>query len=386
MKKIAVITTGRWDYSHLFWIMKEIQSREDIYEGNGNMELNVICPLNHYNWDNIVDEFRYIYPICPINSIDDYGEFYKDCLKLLQKSYMKPDMVMVLGDTWHIHAAATAALLLNIPIAHIHGGEETTGAFDNELRNSITQMATYHFTATKEYAQNVSRMINECYASKYYGHYQCESAAKYVYTVGSPGLDWVTHVKLLSRQELQHHVLIDLNQPFVVACMHPTTKELSEIGYQSDEFMKSLEQCEEQVLIIGSNIDPGNDIIHERVWRKSHSGKSIIKIDNLDHLTYLSLLQYAEMMVGNSSSGIIESASFNLPVVNVGTRQQGRIKPSNVFDCGYSTEEILNCIEQARQYNEGQESRSYWCESTGIKNPYGDGHSAEKIVKVLEGR
>jgi UDP-N-acetylglucosamine 2-epimerase len=298
-------------------------------------------------------------------------------------------------------AAATAALLLNIPIAHIHGGECTAGAFDNEIRNSITQMATYHFTATKEYAEKVGLMlgikpfINYLETNPYLPNpsvwdwcesydmwYSVESYRGYypdthinIYNVGSPGLDWLHRTKLLSKQELQQYVSIDLNQPFIVACLHPVTRELLELEYQTDEFMNALEKLDEQILLIRPNIDPGNEFIYKRIWRKSYYGKEIFKINNLDHLVYLSLLQYASLMVGNSSSGIIESASFDLPSVSVGNRQAGRIRGSNVFDCPCETEAILDAIDRAREWN----ATVGWCEK-----PYGDGKSSERIVKILE--
>jgi UDP-N-acetylglucosamine 2-epimerase len=153
------------------------------------------------------------------------------------------------------------------------------------------------------------------------------------------------------------------------------TRELLELEYQTDEFMNALEKLDEQILLIRPNIDPGNEFIYKRIWRKSYYGKEIFKVSNLDHIVYLSLLQYASFMVGNSSSGIIESASFDLPSVCVGNRQAGRIRGSNVFDCSCETEAILTAIDRAREWN----ATVGKCE-----NPYGNGHSSEKIVEILE--
>jgi len=213
--------------------------------------------------------------------------------------------------------------------------------------------------------------------------YSAEDYRKYhpdthinIFNVGSTAIDWLHRAKLLSKQELQQYVNVDLNQPFVIACLHPETKELPETERRADEFMRALEQCSEQILLIGSNIDPGNDIIHERIWRKHFGGKEIFRVSNLDHIVYLSLLQYASFMVGNSSSGIIESASFDLPSVSVGNRQEGRIRGSNVFDCPCETEAILTAIDRAKEWN----ATVGKCD-----NPYGDGKSSERIVKILEG-
>jgi len=374
MKRICIITTGRWDISYLYWIMKDLEASTN--------ELSIICPLNHHEFNTILTEFERIYPTKPVTSIKDYGQFYSDCLKIMSDTHF--DIVVLVGDRFECHAAATAAVLLNIPIAHIHGGETTLGAFDNELRNSITMMAQYHFTAAWQYAANIARMKGLCTPDHFNCFYKVNdilgnSPWKWegnIYNVGSPGLDWLTRAKLLSKDELQQRVLFDLDEPFIIACLHPTTKELEHTKEQIEVFMSVLERLGEQILLIGSNIDPGNDIIHERVCRKSYGCKEIFRDSNLDHLTYLSLLQYAEMMVGNSSSGIIESSSFNLPSVTIGSRQDGRIKGSNVFTCPCETEAILTAIDRAREWN----ALVGKCD-----NPYGDGKSSERIVKILEG-
>jgi GDP/UDP-N,N'-diacetylbacillosamine 2-epimerase (hydrolysing) len=395
MKKICVITTSRADYGYLFWIMKDI-------EASDKLELQIAYPYTHQCQKEIWNTFTNYNNhavLGDMNGIYDIGQFFNRCLEAY--GILKPDMVLVLGDRFEVHSAATAALLLNIPIAHLHGGECTTGAFDNEIRNAITMMATYHFTATKEYAEKVGLMLgikpfinyletnpylpNPCvwdWCESYDMWYSVESYRGYypdthinIFNVGSTAIDWLRRAKLLSKQELQQYVSIDLNQPFVVACFHPETKELPETERHVDEFMKALEQCSEQILLNGSNIDPGNGIIHERIWRKHCDGKEIFRVSNLDHLVYLSLLQYASLMVGNSSSGIIESASFDLPSVCVGNRQAGRIRGSNVFDCPCETEAILTAIDRAREWN----ATIGKCE-----NPYGSGHSSEKIVEILE--
>lgn len=376
MKKICVITTCRADYPYLYWIMKDI-------EASDKLQLQIIHPENHHNSKEIYQEFikngtAQHLDTDSIYSIGYYGQFYNDCLKNLR--ILKPDMVIVLGDRFEIHAAATAALLLNIPIAHIHGGEVTTGAFDNELRNSITQMATYHFTATFEYAENVARMKGLCTPD----HYNCLYKYNFkdfkypdsnIYVTGSPGLDWLTRAKLLSKQELQQRVTIDLNQPFIVACFHPVTKELVRTKEHIKSFIEAMEALKTQALWIGPNIDPGFTKIIQKVNEKLGWVDGWVGVDNLDHLTYLSLLQYAEMMVGNSSSGVIESVSFNIPSVSVGSRQDGRIKASNTFSCPCETEAILTAIDRAREWN----ATVGRCD-----NPYGDGKSSQRIVEVLE--
>ncbi len=376
MKKICIITTCRADYGYLYWIMKDIQA-------STKLSLQIILPINHHEANNILAEFDCTYLTSPISSTKDYGQFYSDCHKIMSDT--TSDMVVVLGDRFETHAAVTAALLLNIPIAHIAGGETTTGSFDNELRNSITMMADIHFTSTFKYAENVARMKNLCTPDHYSCYYKANDIIrnypyKYegnIYNVGSPGLDWLTRAKLLSKDELQQHVSIDLNQPFIVASFHPVTKELNKTYDHAVNYFNALNKCNTPYIFIMPNIDPTNEIIRSVIFK--HEKNCIV--DNLDHLTYLSLLQYAEMMVGNSSSGIIESASLNLPAINAGNRQAGRIRNSNVVDCGYKTEEILEAINYVKN---GKGMKQY-LEKNPISNVYGDGKSSERIVKILEG-
>lgn len=378
MKKICCVTSGRWDYGHLYWVIKNI-------EASDKLKLTIIASGNHHN-KNELEEYYYstfaltrrhaVYFTNPVNSISDYGAFYTDCLNFYK--IIQPDIVIVLGDRFEIHAAATAALLLNIPIAHIHGGEKNnSGSFDDELRNSITMMADIHLTATEKYAQNVARMIGKCYCYDHdigeCGIFEHESS---IFNVGSPGLDWLTHAKLYSRQELQQYVTIDLSKLYILACFHPVTKDLMNTERQMCEFLNALVSTKKQVILIRPNIDPCNDKINRTI--DDYDGRALLNnwqiTNSFDHLTYLSLMKYAEMMVGNSSSGIIEAASFNLPAVDIGTRQQGRIKPPNVISCGYGTDEILAAIDKAKKYDR----------TKPIENSYGDGYSSERIVHILE--
>ena len=397
MKKICVITTSRADYGYLYWIIKDI-------EASDKLQLQIIVPTNHHNNSEIYREFalnkdNQVWGISDINSIADYARVYYECSQAYD--ILKPDTIVCLGDRYEMHAAATAALLLNIPISHIHGGETTTGSFDDNIRNAITQMSDIHFTAADEYAKNICYMKREyaykdCITNEYvwnmnedgFGYEnwdrQDEKDKKEIriFNVGSPAIDWLTRTKLLSKQELQQRVSTDLSQPFIVACLHTTTKELSQTETQTKEWLYALGRSDEQVLLIKPNIDPKNDLIREIIEdyydtvlfaeKKQHMWYIA---DNLDHLTYLSLLQYAELVIGNSSSGIIEVSSFNKPVVNIGNRQAGRIKPFNVIDVKCNTNEILDGIQKAKEYSKSGKI---------AVNPYGDGNSSNRIVNILE--
>jgi UDP-N-acetylglucosamine 2-epimerase len=374
MKKICLITTCRADYGYLYHLMKLI-------EASDKLQLQIIAPENHPNIGVMAIKLAkgLSFRTRSVNSIYDVCLFYLDTLNILDRT--RPDYVVLVGDRFETVQAALAATVLNIPIAHIHGGECTEGSFDNELRNAITQLATLHFTATADYANNICRMRNQ----KYYDYLDpyCASFPLVkpcnIFNVGSPGLDHITE-NLLSKEELR--VGIDLNQPFIVACFNPVTKELPDTERQIKDFCTALDKTNEQILFIMPNCDPYNNIIRAVAKSYDDAGRySDCKphlwhcVDSLDRRTYLSLLQFAGMMVGNSSSGIIEAASFNLPSVTVGSRQAGRIKPDNVISCPCETEAILTAIDRAREWN----ALVGKCE-----NVYGDGKSSERIVKILE--
>lgn len=381
MKKICIITTCRADFGYLYFLMKGLHASD-------KFQLEVICPENHHCYKEIEEEFLkgLTWKIRPIYGIHNFGKFYEDCLNALK--FYEPDMVIVLGDRFEMLATATAALLLNVKICHLYGGECTLGAFDNEIRNAITQMAQIHFTSTFDYSVNVQKLTGLDIYNSEYPPYDIDLPKEGklnhgIFYVGSTGLDWLYRAKLLSEQELQQYVSIDLSQPFAIACYNPETKALEHTKEHIKNLLNALDSLDMQFVFIKPNCDPTNDIISDSIdeyWKKydgvNCDGMPLVMITkNLDHLVYLSLLQYAEFMIGNSSSGIIESASFNIPSISVGNRQKGRIRNSNTFDCPCETQAILDAVDRAREWN----THVGKCE-----NVYGDGHSTERIIKILE--
>ena len=362
MKRIAVFTGGRSDISHLWWVIDGIHKSK-------KLELMIFAPQNHPNIEDLRKNNNF-FDIFSIWDLRDYGVTFNYLHVMLK--FEKPDIFLCLGDRWETHAAATAALLSGTKICHIHGGETTEGCFDDELRNSITMMSQIHFVSHIEYGEKILQMTNKL---------------DNIHIVGSPGLDWLTKAKLYTKAELKDKVSINLEEPYILACFNPVTHELSNTEIQIGNFMYALGAINEQVLLIRPNMDPKNEAINDMINKHLvFSNYSHVKaVDNINHLTYLSLMKYALMMVGNSSSGVIEAASLNLPVVDIGNRQKGRIMPDNVIHCGYETEDILEAIKKATYLYSKLHSvhRDYDWEPE-IVNPYGDGNSAEKIVKVLE--
>jgi UDP-hydrolysing UDP-N-acetyl-D-glucosamine 2-epimerase len=334
-------------------------------------EVHLIAPANH---PCIPDEFKdgTTKFTNGIYSIDDYGSFFDEVKFLLQK--FQADLVVLLGDRWEVHAVATAALLLNIPIAHIHGGEATRGCFDDELRNAISMMATYHFTSNEKYGRNVINMTSYDYVAGQ-GFYSGN-----VYNVGAPIVDTLLRMPIIHKIQLQETFKIDFDKEFVIAVFHPVTKELPYTRQHITNLLNALYRWGEQVIFVMPNIDPENGIIREQI--NSAAQKAMKKwqvCENIDRELFVSLMAHADMIVGNSSAGIIEAGYLNLPAVNIGTRQKGRIKAANVIDCGYSEEDIFSAISVATHLKAELKAGN-----VKIKMPYGKGDSGKMIAEVLE--
>jgi UDP-hydrolysing UDP-N-acetyl-D-glucosamine 2-epimerase len=272
-----------------------------------------------------------------------------------------PDILVVLGDRFEMHAAALAALPFNIPVAHIHGGESTEGAIDEALRHSITKMSHLHFTSTEVYAQRVIQMGEEPWR---------------VTVSGAPGLDNLNSIRLLTRQELSERFSLALDGATLVATYHPVTLEYRDTKAHLVEFLGALSQVDQSIIFTSPNSDTGNQVVLEGIKEFADQRQNVQITANLGTQGYFSLMSHASAMVGNSSSGIIEAASFELPVVNVGDRQRGRIHSENVIDVGINRQEILGGLSTAL-------SPGFRAGLAGIQNPYGDGFATERIVSRL---
>jgi UDP-hydrolysing UDP-N-acetyl-D-glucosamine 2-epimerase len=275
-----------------------------------------------------------------------------------------PDLFLVLGDRYELWSACIAAAVHKIPIAHIHGGEATFGLIDDAVRNSVTKMSALHFVSIDLYAQRIIQMG--------------ESPEK-VFVVGAMGLDSIKELPLMSVEELSEYSGVDFEKHIALMTYHPVTLDnYSSTAKQIQEVFNSLIKTDLQVLITMPNADASGHVIYkkcEEVARR-YPGKFKL-IRNLGQRGYLSAMKYARLMVGNSSSGVIESASFKLPVVNIGDRQAGRFKPCNVIDCVCEQDAISDAIERASS-EEFRQSLDH------LENPYGDGNAANRIAGVLE--
>lgn len=273
-----------------------------------------------------------------------------------------PDILLVLGDRFEMHAAVVASLPFNIPVAHIHGGELTEGAIDEVIRHSITKFSHLHFVATEDYARRVKQMGEESWR---------------VVVSGAPALDNLHQISMLSCKEIETKYGFRPEDPFLLVTFHPVTIEYQQTEMHVRELLAALEKVDMQIVFTYPNADTFGRRIIQMIQEFSNTHQNVRNLVNLGTQSYMSVMKYASAMVGNSSSGIIEAASFGLPVVNIGSRQGGRIRAKNVIDVGYSRNEIERGIR-------GALSSDFKESLTDLVNPYGDGRSAGRIVRTLK--
>jgi UDP-N-acetylglucosamine 2-epimerase (non-hydrolysing)/GDP/UDP-N,N'-diacetylbacillosamine 2-epimerase (hydrolysing) len=276
-------------------------------------------------------------------------------------AHSRPGLLLVLGDRFEMHAAALAALPFNIPVAHVHGGEVTEGAMDEALRHAITKLSHLHFTSTEQYARRVIQLGEEPWR---------------VTICGAPSLDNLKTVHLLSAVEMEKRFHLRIAEPPLLVTFHPVTLAYTQAQHQIGQLLLALEASGKPVIFTLPNADTGNSVIRQAIAAYVETHPDAQAVENLGTQGYFSLMAHAAAMVGNSSSGIIEAASFELPVVNIGTRQRGRVHGINVLDVGYNHSEILDGIQRAISPTMRQSLQ-------GLKNPYGDGKAAERIVSRL---
>src|ERR1700683_5236588 len=364
-RKIAAITTSRADYGHLYWPLRDLSE-------NGNVDLKIIALGSHLSpefgntFQEIVnDGFTIDSRIeCLLSSDTDVGMAKTIGVATLGLAdllgQMRPDVLLLIADRYEMLSPASVALALRIPIAHIEGGEVSEGAIDDAVRNALTKLSHIHFTSTLAARNRVIAMGEEEWR---------------VHRAGAPSLDHLRRRPLLTREKVEERLALDLQRPTVLVVNHPMTIARDTLQ-EADALFAALENLTDQILFCYPNADAGSRALIDRtqsfIARRGH-GKIYT---NLDSVTYLSLLAQFDVLVGNSSSGIMESASFALPTVNVGLRQQGRERARNVIDAAPDAASILAAIAKAK-------SVEFRRTLEGMNNPYGEGVASEKIVEVL---
>lgn len=340
MKKVGVITGTRAEYGLLKPLITKLEKDVDL-------ELQIIVTGMHLS-----PEFGLT-----------YQEIEQDGFKISEKNEMLlssdtpngitksiglaiigfadiytrtvPDMLIILGDRYEAFAAASAAMIHRIPIAHIHGGELTEGVIDDPIRHSITKMSSLHFTSTEQYRKRVI---------------QLGERPETVFNVGALGVENIKNQRLLSKIDLEQSIEFPLDKPYFVVTFHPVTLENNTAEVQFRNLLSALDIFTEyRIIFTKANADTDgrivNSLIDEYIIKNEGRATAFV---SLGMLRYLSALKYCEMVIGNSSSGILEAPSFHVPTVNIGDRQEGRIKGKSIIDCGWTIAEIMHGIQRAQ--------------------------------------
>jgi UDP-hydrolysing UDP-N-acetyl-D-glucosamine 2-epimerase len=368
-RKIAAVTTSRADFTALYWPLHDLASHPEV-----DLKIIALGPHLSPEFGSTIGEiekagFRVDARIeCLLSSDTDVGMAKTIGLATLSLAdclgEMRPDLLLVTADRYEMLAPASVALALRIPLAHIEGGEISEGAIDDAVRNALTKMSHVHFTSTELARARVIAMGEQEWR---------------VHRTGAPSLDHLRRRPLLSREQLEQRLAIDLSRPTALVTYHPTTIA-RDTTRESDALFDALQlyapqAVPEQLLFCYPNADAGSRALIGRIesFLRDRAGKVFV---NLDPLVYWSLLPHVEFLLGNSSSGIIEAASFALPAVNVGIRQQGRERGRNVLDAEPDAASILGRIQAAR-------SEEFRQSLKGMANLYGDGFASQRIVGVL---
>jgi GDP/UDP-N,N'-diacetylbacillosamine 2-epimerase (hydrolysing) len=367
VRRIGVVTVSRSDYGHLRPVLEGIRGEPDL-------ELVLFVAGTHLSPDFglTVGEIEADgFPIAERIDMLEGGDTPEAIAASTGRGVAgfahafarrRPDLVVVLGDRFEMLAAAVAALPFVLPVAHIHGGEISEGAMDNQIRHAITKLAHLHFASAEPHARNILRMGEEPWR---------------IHTVGAPGLDRIAGLGALARDILARELDLPADGPWLLVTFHPVTLQYRDTAAHIEELLAALEKTDGTLVVSYPNADTSGRQIIERLeeFAARHPRRCRLA-RNLGERRYLSLLRHADLMIGNSSSGLIEAPSFGLPVVNIGARQRGRLRGANVIDVEPSREEILRGIEAAQ-------SPAFRARARGAANPYGDGRAAARIVEVL---
>ncbi|GAB1400804.1 UDP-N-acetylglucosamine 2-epimerase [Aminivibrio sp.] len=338
-KRIAVVTGTRAEYGLLYWVLREIENDQDL-------DLQLIVTGSHLSpeFGNTILEIKkdglpISWKVEMLLSGDSASAVTKSLgLAILgfadALEHLKPDMLLLLGDRYEIFGAASAALLAGIPIAHIHGGEVTRGAWDDSLRHGITKMASLHFVAHETYRKRVIQM---------------GESPDTVFVVGPSCLDSLRNLTLPGKEELEEDMGISLNSPLLLITCHSETLSSLTGEEQIDRLLKALQRFPSAAMVFtGANADRDGQVINKKIkaFCAEDPRKRAFSL-SLGMKRYWGMLSLANAVVGNSSSGMFEAPLFNVPVVNIGRRQEGRIRDMLVQDCTFEEEPIVRTIEAA---------------------------------------
>lgn len=368
-RKICVVTGSRAEYGLLYWLLQELRNDPHIELSIAATGMHLAPEFGSTYRQMESDGFNIDWKVDMVLSSDSESAIAKstglgvigfsDCFRQL-----KPDIAVVLGDRYEIFAACSAAMLMRIPIAHIHGGEVTEGAIDESIRHSITKMSHIHFAASDEYRQRIIQM----------GEFPDR-----VFNFGAPGLEQIRRLALRSKSELSGIIGFPADSNMLLVTFHPETLANQGVEDQVQELLAALEELDELNLVITkANADHGGRIVNRLMdeFAVKHSKRVFIST-SLGQLNYLSLMRTALAVVGNSSSGIIEAPFMGKPAVNIGDRQKGRLKAESIIDCPCDRYQIVASIRKAI-------STEWQTKASQARSLYGAGDASKKMKDVLK--
>lgn len=368
MKKVCVVTATRAEYGLLKPVIHRIQQDEDLY-----LSLLVtgahLSEIHGFTVEEIEkDGFPVAKRIFMELSDTSSAALNREMAKLQTEAgnfFMeeKPDFLLLLGDRYEMLSVAAAAMMCRIPIGHIHGGETTEGAIDEAVRHAITKMSYLHFTSIPEYRKRVI---------------QLGEAPERVFTVGALGVENIMKLPLLCEEEIRNVLQIKQGQPYIMVTFHPVTLEAGGAKKQLLELMKAMKKEDTyEYVVTFANADSGGNELNQ-LWKEfSAANRHIHLFSSLGVRNYLSAVKYADMAVGNSSSGILEAPSFRIPVINIGDRQKGRLQAGCIINCRPEAGEIRCAMEKGR-------SREFQAKLKQVENPYGKGDTSRRIVEKVK--
>lgn len=366
-RKIAIVTGTRAEYGHLFWVIHEVHEDPDLI-----LQL-IVCGMHlSPEFGLTVKEIESDgFPIAEkvemlLSSDSEVGVSNSIGLGVIgfAKAFdqLKPDILVLLGDRFEILAAATAAMVARIPIAHIHGGESTEGLIDEAIRHAVTKMSHIHFPATDFYGQRIAQMGED---------------PQRIFPYGAPGLDHIERGDLPGRKEILSEMGIPANDQLALVTYHPVTLESSAARRHMENLWEGLQGFELHFVFTYANADPGGREINRMIEHFISRSSKFHAVPSLGQRRYLALMKHAEVVIGNSSSGIIEASALRIPAINIGDRQRGRIRGANVIDCGLEPGEIRKALDRAL-------SPAFRKSLEKMVSPYGQGGVSRKIVDTLK--
>lgn len=367
LKKVAVVTATRAEYG----ILKNVIDKID---KNDQLELCLMVTGAHLvaEYGMTVEEIEQdgyeisekIDMLLSSNTSASISKSMGLAMILFAEAFerQKPDMLVVLGDRYELLSVCSAAMNAGIPIAHISGGETTQGAIDESVRHCITKMSYLHFPGCEVYRKRIIQLGEE---------------PDRVYNFGDVGVEMVRTIPKMTKQELEASIGFTLDTPFFSVTFHPVTLEAGEAEKQMKEILSALEAFPNMKFIFTkANADTGGKVINNLIDQYTAAHNNCIAFTSLGIKRYLSLLQYANGVLGNSSSGIVEAPSFGIPTINIGTRQRGRLQADSILNCEPKSDQIVKMIIKSQ-------SKEFVEQAKRTQNPYGNGDTSSQIVQVI---